>query len=149
MSARATVSYTPWYERQRLTSGPGTSPPPRRSTRPGRVLHPGSRRVPRRRPPVRPAVGRRIPAGGWARSERPPGTGPATQVDDYPGEDRPTMVGRQADGARVRDRPVDWAAPGEADPPGVRHPTPPVVSQHLAPRPGLHPAETPPRPSPA
>src|SRR5512135_2038272 len=26
MSARAPVSYTPWYERQRLTSGPGTSP---------------------------------------------------------------------------------------------------------------------------
>src|SRR4051794_12699153 len=90
-SARGRGPYTLWYETQRLASGVGTSPHPRRATRPGRVLHPGSRRVPRCRPQVRSAVGRRIPAGGWAGAARPTDTGAAAQIDDHTGEGRPSL----------------------------------------------------------
>src|SRR4051794_38181126 len=91
MSAPATFSYTLWYERQRLTRRVGTSPPPGRPAGPGRVLRRGSRRLPRRRPALGPPLGRRVPTGGRARPLPPPDTRAATQVDDHPGEDRPTM----------------------------------------------------------
>src|SRR5512142_3334619 len=149
MSARIQVSYTPWDERQGHTSGIGTSPSPGRPTRPGGILDRGGRRLPRRRPPLGAAVDRGLPARGQRRLARPARRRATMQVDQHPREDHPTVVGRQADGAWVPDRPLDRAAPGPPDPAGVRHRAQSEVPDRLAPPPRLHAAEAAARPAPA
>src|SRR4051812_34741960 len=149
MSARPRVSYTTWYERPRHTRGTGISPPLGRPTRPGGILDRGSRRVPRRRSPLGPAVGRRPSRGRGRRPLGPSHLRATAQADVHPGEDHPAVVGRQADRARLRDRSLDRAAPGPHDPPGVRDRTQSEVPHRLAPPPRLYAAETPACPAPA
>src|SRR3954451_7439083 len=109
MSARRWLSYNVGHERRGLACGTGTSSPSCRPTRLGGVLGRGGRRVPRRRSSLGAAMGRRISEGGWGGSGPPPCAGPAAKVAPHPGEVRPPVAGRQADRARLPDRPVDRA----------------------------------------
>ena len=132
MSERRRFSYNVADERQGLACGTGTSSPPCRATRLGGVLGGGGRRVLRRRSPLSAALGRRVSTGGWSGSGRPHRLGAATQVDPHPGEGHPPVAGRQADRARIPDRPVDRAEGGPHDPPGVRRrPQPEVLTVWL------------------
>ena len=148
MSARSRVSYTVWHERPRLALGAGTSPTFGRPTRAGGVLDRRSRRVPRCRSLLGAAMGRWTPRGGGRGTARPTSLRATAQADVHPGEDHSTVVGRQADRARIRDRSLDRATPGPDDPPRVCDRAQPEEPLGLAPSARLHAAETPARPAP-
>src|SRR6266545_7098035 len=116
MSAPHPIVYTLGHERQTPTSGVGASPPARCPTGPRRILHPRGCRVPRRRPPIGPTLGQRVPARRRAVPPLPLLPRTAAQVDADPREDRPSVADRQPDRAWLRYRVVDRSTARPTDP---------------------------------
>src|SRR3954468_10989165 len=108
------------YEIPRFIRRVGAPTTTGRAASPPGIPDRGGRRLPRRPPYDRLALDGRLPDRGNSRPGRPPRHGPAAQVDPHPGEGHTPVAGRQADRARLPDRPVDWAEGRPDDPPGVR-----------------------------
>src|SRR6476469_3251734 len=134
----------PWFVRR-----VGTPTATGRAASPRGIPDRGGRRLPRRPSYDGLTLGGRLPRPGGPRSGGPRRHGSAAQVDQHPGEDHPPVARRQADRARLRDRPVDRAEGGPHDPTGVRRRVEPEVHHRLASPTRFPPAAAPARPSPA
>ena len=128
-------------ENQGLPRRTGAPAPTRRPAIPRRPLGRRDRQVPRDLGPVGLALARLLPQPRPGGPDSSPRTGPATQADRHPGEDRPAVATGQPRRARVRYRAVDRPSAGPVDRGGVRHPVQPPVAHHVAEGPRLHPPE--------
>jgi hypothetical protein len=149
MHAGPPVWYSTRHENRRLTDRVGEPPASRRTARPRRVLHPGGRRLPRRRPVFGTTVGGHFPEPGGRGPHRPSGLRAASEADADAGEDRAPLAGRQPIGAWVRYGTVDRPAALPTDPGRVRHAAERAVPQRLDAGPRLLPPEASPRSPPA